>query len=100
MRTAKAKRRRRRANSEILGEVAAKLDESEARQAFVAMDTELAGVPLPSRDITEEMLAGLRSTVSSVQDELRDIMASSRKNVVLLSMSADRVVRRHERPEA
>ena len=73
LRTAESKEATAEGELRILGEVAAKLDESEARRAFVAMDTELAGVPLPSRDITEEMLAGLRSTVSSVQDELRDI---------------------------
>ena len=57
----------------VLGEAAEKLDESAAVQAAGAIEAELARVPPPGRDVTEEMLAEARAAAKTAQDELRDI---------------------------
>jgi hypothetical protein len=73
LRTTESNRSSAEGELRVLAEVAAKLDESAARQAIVATEAELAGVPRPPRDVTEEMLAVLRSTADSAREELRDI---------------------------
>jgi uncharacterized protein YhaN len=70
LRTTESNRASAEGQLRVLAEVAAKLDESAARQAIVATEAELAGVPQPPRDVTEEMLAALRSTVNSAREEL------------------------------
>jgi hypothetical protein len=56
----------------VLAEVVGNLDESAARQAIVATETELACVPQPPRDVTEAMLVSLRSIAASAQERLKD----------------------------
>jgi hypothetical protein len=55
----------------VLAEVVAKLDESAARQAIDATESELASVPQPPREVTEAMLVSLRSIADSAQERLR-----------------------------
>jgi DNA repair exonuclease SbcCD ATPase subunit len=57
----------------ILGESVAKLDEGEARQAVVAIETELAGVVEPTREVTEQMLSGLQSVATGAKGKLAEI---------------------------
>jgi uncharacterized protein YhaN len=56
-----------------------KLDEGAAREAVVAMETELAGVAKPSREVTEEMLSVLQSEATDAQEQLAEINGAIHK---------------------
>lgn len=73
LRDAESKKATLEGELRILGETVAKLDEVAARAAVVAAETELAGAAIPAREITDEMLTGLKSSAADAQRELTEI---------------------------